>query len=77
VETYVPDLFHADNADVHADALSMRKNRLVGRRIMICGQTYYKGYVGYVRFIAGETAHLELDANRRIESLPLKDVVDL
>jgi hypothetical protein len=77
VESHVPDLFHTDDADVHPDTLSTRKNRLVGQRILIGGKTYYKGYVGYVRSIAGGTAHLELDANHRIESLPLKDVIDL
>jgi transcription elongation factor len=45
VETYVPDFFLAD---AHADALSTRTNQLVGRRILISGQTYYKGYVSYV-----------------------------
>jgi hypothetical protein len=71
VETYVPDFFCADNATMHAD------NRLVGRRILIGGKSYYKGYVGYVRSVAEESAEVALDANGRIEFLPLKDIVDL
>lgn len=71
METYVPDFFDTDRATLHAD------KRFVGRRILICGKSYYKGYVGYVRSLAEGRAEVALDANGRIEFFPLSDIVDL
>jgi hypothetical protein len=77
VETYQPNLFPADLADVPPDALSTHNNPLVGRRILVCGKTHFKGYAGYVRSLADGIANVYLDANNRIEPLPFRDILDL
>ena len=77
MESYQPDYLHADPVDIQPDHRAKSTNPLVGRRILIGGKTYYKGYVGYVRSVAEGVAHLELDANHRIECLPFKDIIDL
>jgi hypothetical protein len=75
VESYVPAFFNTILDP--AEALSMRKYPLVGRRILIARKSNFKGYVGYVRSIAGETARLELEVNHCFEDIPLQDIVDL
>jgi transcription elongation factor len=74
LETYAPDLVLAD---VPLQVSLTPKNSLVGRRILVCGKTIFKGYAGYVRSIAARTANVSLDANGRIEQFPLRDIVDL
>jgi hypothetical protein len=77
VETYQPNLFPADHANVPPDALSTHNNPLVGRRILMCGRTHYKGYASYVRSLADGIANVFLDANKRTKALPFRDILDL
>jgi hypothetical protein len=77
VESYVPAFF--DSILDPAEALLTRKYPLVGRRVLVSGKSNFKGYVGYVRSVAGESVRLEMEAIAigRFEDIPSKDVVDL
>ena len=68
---------HASPLDVQLHPQASIRNALVGNRVLVAGKAYYKGYVGYVRSVASDIAHVVLDANHRTEILALNDVIDL
>ena len=77
MESYQPDYLHANPVDVQLHPQASVTNALVGNRVLVAGKAYYKGYVGYVRSVASDIAHVVLDANHRTEMLALDDVIDL
>ena len=77
MELHQPDYLHAKPVDPQLRPQARVTNPLVGNRVLVTGKAYCKGYVGYVRSVASDIAHVMLDANHRTEMLALKDVIDL